>query len=165
MSIPIAERALREIACRLRKISEADEFHTDAGKRVFRARRSLDMVQLPAIIVWAQAEDYRGDPNSSKTTTDLRVDIEGYVPSEDDCTGTAMELIKADIKRAIFSEPHARLSDESSDIGPMQMDSAVSTARMDGGQAEIVRLSIRVTYIEGIGNPYDKESAHVRSRF
>lgn len=165
MNLPLSERALRAIVCRLRKIRQADEYQTDAGRGVYRARRSVDQVELPAIVVWAQAEDYRGDANSNKTNTDLRVDIEGYVPSDDETTGSAMELIKADIKRAIFSEPNGRLSDEAGDIGPMFMESVVSTARLDGGQSEIVRLSIRVTYVEGIGNPYGKEPAHVRSRF
>lgn len=165
MTLPLSERALCEIVCRLKKIRQADEYQTDAGRGVYRARRSVDQVELPAIVVWSQAEDYRGDANGNKTNTDLRVDIEGYVPSDDETTGSAMELIKADIKRAIFSEPNGRLSDEAGDIGPIFMESAVSTARLDGGQSEIVRLSIRVTYVEGLGNPYGKEPAHVRSRF
>jgi hypothetical protein len=165
MNLPLSERALRAIECRLRKIRQSDEFQTDAGRQVFRARRSLDQLELPAIVIWSQAKDYRNDANASKTSTDLRVDIEGLVPSDQENTGEAMELIEADIKRAIFSEPHARLSDEAGDIGGMQMESSVSTARLDGGQSEIVRLSIAVTYVEGIGNPYGKEPAHVRSRF
>jgi hypothetical protein len=160
-----ADRALRAIECRLRKIRQADEFQTDAGRQVFRARRSLDQLELPAIVVWSQAEDFRNEPSANKALTDLRVDVEGYVPSDDETTGEAMELIKADIKRAIFSEPNARLSDEAGDIGSMQMESTISTARLDGGQAEIVRVAIRVSYAEGIGNPYGKEPAHVRSRF
>lgn len=165
MNLPLSERALRAIVCRLRKIRQADEYQTDAGRQVFRARRSLDQLELPAIVVWSQAEDYRDGGGGNKVTTDLRVDIEGYVASDEETTGVAMELIKADIKRAIFSEPHARLSDEAGDIGPMEMESAVSTARLDGGQSEIVRLSIKVSYPEGTGNPYGKEPAHVRSRF
>lgn len=165
MNLPLSERALREIACRLRRIRSADDFQTDAGRSVYRARRSLDQVELPAIVVWSQAEDFRADANSNKTATDLRVDVEGYVPADEETTGTAMELIKADIKRAIFSEPHAALSDEAGRIGTMAMESTVSTARLDGGQSEIVRLSIRITYVEGIGNPYGQEPAHVSSRF
>jgi len=165
MNLPLSERALRAIECRLRKIREADEFHTDAGRQVFRARRSLDQVELPAVVIWEQAEDYRDGKGATKVSTDLRIDIEGYVPSDEETTGAAMGLIKADIKRAIFSEPHGRLSDEAGDIGGMTMESAISTARLDGGQSEIVRLSIKVTYVEGIGNPNGQEPAHVRSRY
>lgn len=164
-ALPLSERALREIVCRLRRIRLGDDYHTDAGRRVHRARRSLDQMELPAVVVWSQAEDFRNEASANKALTDLRVDVEGYVPSDDETTGEAMELIKADIKRAIFSEPNARLSDESGDIGTMQMESTISTARLDGGQAEIVRVAIKVSYPEGIGNPYGKEPAHVRSRF
>jgi hypothetical protein len=164
-ALPLSERALREIECRLRKIREADDYHTDAGRQVFRARRSLDQVELPAVVIWSQAKEYRNDANGNKTSTDLRVDIEGFVPSDHESTGEAMEFIEADIKRALFSEPHSRLSDEAGGIGPMQMESSVSTARLDGGQGEIVRLSIKITYVEGIGNPSGKEPAHAANRF
>jgi hypothetical protein len=162
ISLPVSERVIRAIVCRLKRIRRADGYCTDAGANVLRSRRSLDSVELPAINLWDQGES--ATKAGSKHAITLSVDVEGCVPADKDDTGEALEWIKADIKRAMFADGSDLVGDEAGQIGALTYTACVTTSRDDGGSVEIARLSFNLTYQEGLGNPNGQEAVNARRR-
>lgn len=156
MSLPLSERALREIVCRLRKIRKPGGFATDAGRNVVREGESIESDALPWISVFEVGEQPAdGAGNQGTWTMALSVEIQAaLVP---DCPGTDRQLLKADIKRAVFAQFGGALSDDLGGIGTMTYRGATNVNRQDGGDAELLRVSITVTYAEGNGNPYGSQ--------
>jgi hypothetical protein len=158
MNLPLSERALRAIECRLRKIRKQGGFHTDAGRNVVREVESASSDDLPWISVFEVGEQpANGAGNLAAWAMALSIEIQaGLSP---DCAGTDRQLLKADIKRAVFRQFGGALADDLGQIGALSYRGATSVNKQDGGDAELLRISITVTYAEGNGNPYGSEDA------
>jgi hypothetical protein len=168
MNIPLSERALRAIVCRLQKIRRPGGFNSDAGRNVVREGESTGSDDLPWISVFEVGEQPSdGAGNQGSWTMALSVEIQAALSP--DCAGTDRQLLKADIKRAVFAQFGGALSDDLGGIGSLTYRGATNVNRQDGGDAELLRVSITVTYAEGNGNPYGSQDgsqgAHRLDRF
>ena len=156
MNLPLSERALRAIECRLRKIRKPGGFNTDAGRNVTREGESITSAELPWISVFEVGEQPAdGAGNQGTWTMGLSVEIQAALSP--DCSGTDRQLLKADIKRAVFAQFGGALGDDLGGIGMLTYRGATSVNKQDGGDAELLRVSITVTYAEGNGNPYGSQ--------
>lgn len=155
----IAERALCEIERRLKRIRVADGYSTDAGLHVFRARRSLPVEELPALILWDSGETpFRADGSMDAYVLTLRVTVDAHVKADQDCTGREIGETKADVKRAVLSGPKGALADgpppdSANKIGIIAYAGASVTPREEGSQTESLSMTFDVTFKEGYGNP------------
>lgn len=158
MSLPISERALRAIECRLRKIRKPGGFATDAGRNVLREAESVSADELPWISVFDGGET-PDDGAGNRAAMTMRLNVEVQAALRVECAGTDAQLLKADIKRALFGGFGGKLSDDLGDIGAISYRGATSLNRQDGGDAALLRVSVLVSYPEGQGNPYGSQDA------
>lgn len=148
----LSERIIDVLLCRLRGIRQADGYRTDAGLRVFHARRTVD--DLPAIVLWDDGENpaaATGDTLSFLNA--LTLTIEGHVACDQDDTGTALQTIKADVKKAVM-QLRGAVMDDAGAIGALALQAIKTAPRADGDTSESVQLSFVVNFKEGYGNPY-----------
>jgi hypothetical protein len=158
MTLPLSERALREIVCRLKKIRRPGGFATDAGRNVVREGESVSSDELPWVSVFEVGEQpLDGAGNREAWVMQLSVEIQAAL--NPDCAGTDRQLLKSDIKRAVFTSFGGALADDLGQIGALTYRGATSVNKQDGGDAELLRVSITVTYTEGNGNPYGSQGA------
>ncbi|MDN5924460.1 MAG: hypothetical protein L0H70_05615 [Xanthomonadales bacterium] len=149
----LAERVLCIVASRLADIARMDYYATDAGLRVLRARRTLDVAELPALVLWddgEQAADAAGSNQSMAITLNLTVDA--HVTADQDCTGAMLERIRADVKRACLIDRGA-LADQRGAIGVLTYTGTDTQARSDGACSESVAVHFIANYKEAYGDP------------
>jgi hypothetical protein len=152
MNLPLSERALRAIECRLRKIRKPGGFATDAGRNVVREGESASSTELPWISVF-EVDEQPDDGAGNRGTWTMGLSVEIQAAFSPKCAGDR-QFLKADIKRAVFSQFGGALADDLGQIGTLTYRGATSFRKQDGGEAELLRVSITVTYPEGNGNPY-----------
>lgn len=157
-SLPLAERALRAVAARLKRIRRASGFATDAGLSVERETESASSDAAPLLIVLDAGETPEsGEGNRAAMNMRLAVDVQAVL--QPNCPGTDVQLLKADIKRALFEAFGGKLSDDLGAIGALSYRGAEVFNRQDGGEAALLRVSVTVSYAEGWGNPYGSQDA------
>lgn len=150
MALPRVERAMQAIVTRLQTILTAGGFHTNAGQRVFRARRSFAKPELPAISVWESGEAPKnGSGGILETTVSVAIEIHVLCGQAD--TGTQLGLAKSDVKQAIGS--WARVEDAGGELGALTYVGAEPGPREDGGASESVRVSYTVLITESRADP------------
>lgn len=153
MSESLAERVLCVIEARLRGILQQDGFATSAGRKVFRALRTLEEADLPALVIWCDGETARGaSGNSASMDMELQITIDAHVAADQDCTGKMLERIRADVKRACLVGRGA-LSDEVGAVGVLTYTGTDMQARSDGGGSEAVAVRFTASYREAYGDP------------
>lgn len=161
MAAPLAERALCEIECRLKRIRAADGFATDAGRSVFRSRRRIDANRCPAASVWDAGEQVtNGGGSSDAYDVVLRASVEVHVVADQDATGHVLELAKADVKRALLRGSKGALGDSpdrAGYIGTLAYTGCIANPREEGATTESVSMTFEVRYREGYGNPYGSQ--------
>lgn len=158
MSLPISERALRAIVCRLKRIRRAGGFATDAGTTVVREGESVTSDSLPWLSVFDGGETPdAGEGNRAAMNMRLAVEVQAAFTPE--CDGTDLQLLKADVKRALFEAFGGKLNDDLGVIGALSYRGASSLNRQDGGDVALLRISLTVSYAEGWGNPYGSQDA------
>lgn len=154
----IAERALAEVARRLESITVANGYSTDAGLRVFRARRSISKTDLPCVVVWAGQEAIEnGDGSHLAYSVVLSIIVDGHVMANQLTTGKTVEGLRADIKRAVLSDRSGALSDSVGNIGLLAILSSDGAPRDDGGESETVAVQFSASYREAHGNPFSSQ--------
>lgn len=161
MAKPLAERAICEVECRLKRIRAADGFSTDAGRSVFRARRRIDASQCPAASIWDAGEQIaNGGGSSDAYDVVLRLSVEIHAQADQDATGHVLELAKADVKRALLRGAKGLLADSpdrSGLIGTLAYTGCTANPREEGATTESVSLNFEARYREGYGNPYGSQ--------
>ncbi len=158
MSPSLSERAIRAIVALLRTITIENGYETDAGKHVFRARRSIAENELPAIDVWEDGEQPDdGSGQSRSFVTSLSLSIEGHVKADHADTGVMLGSVKADIKKAILLWSGIR--DLNGTLGPLIYLRSEAEPRRDGASSEAVVVKVQINYAEAYGNPYSNTSA------
>ncbi|TXH56551.1 MAG: hypothetical protein E6Q97_06135 [Desulfurellales bacterium] len=157
----LSERAFCEIERRLRGVRKADGYETDAGRNVFRSLRSVEVDDSGALVLWDGGESATGEAGHPSKVA-LTVNIEGHVLADKCETGTALEEIKADIKRAVLSESNGALAEPGPQareylIGTIRYTGAQPSPREEGSTSESIVLTFEVGYVEGVGNPYSSQ--------
>lgn len=160
MSDPIALRALYAMRTRLQAIDGNSPYHTAAGSNIFIARATVDQTLLPCAIIFAGDETATastGDAPPSGQSQAMRVQfdvtVEGHVAAAQSNTGEQLELVKADIKRALLLYATPKLTDGGLLIGPIAYLGATPLPRADGDVTESVQCRFRITYTEKFGDP------------
>lgn len=150
----INERIFAAVIARLELIQVANGYHTDAGLKVFRARRSLGKTDLPCVVVWDSGEEpvgESGNGNSRSITVLQRIGVEVHAAADRDETGEVLGLLKEDAKRALLI--YDGLADDDGKLGVVEYEGAEPIPREDGGVSEAIRLNTAMKYPEARGNP------------
>ena len=149
----VAHQIIDAIMTRLETIRIGDGFNTDAGWRVYWARRHVD---AESIVVWRQNEA-PDDPTRNTMQNRLTLSIEGHVDADQESTGQQLEYLLADIKKAVFlatGESRYLILDDvrlAVDLFPTGVN---ALAREDGDTTEAVQVLVDVQYPEQYGDPY-----------
>lgn len=152
MPLPINERAFRAVLDRLRHITLANGYNTDAGASAFRSRRNIDSAELPAVVLWDDSETTnQGTANHSSMLIRQRMLVIGFVSKEGD-PGEQVGLLKADIKRALLRE-RGYLSDDDGKLGEIEYTGTTTEPPPTGGSTEYTQVQCVVSYKERRGDP------------
>lgn len=157
----LSERALCEIERRLRRVRTVDGFETDAGRNVFRARRSITVDEFGALVLWDGGESAAGESGQPIKIV-LSVTVKAHALATQCETGFVLEKMKADVKRAVLSEGNGALAEPGPPsperkIGWIRYTGAQPSPREEGSTSESVELTFEVGYVEGFGNPYSSQ--------
>jgi hypothetical protein len=152
MEQSVAERIFCVIEKRLRRINKTDGYNTDAGLNVFRARRSIDIAELPAISIWDGGETPTDPFASANCDQDLVINIEAHALVNQDETGLVMEQIKADIKHALFGDnPNGSIEELNKlKIAAFGYRGCVPSPREDGANSESITMHFLARYKENL---------------
>lgn len=147
MTLPIAEQVLQAIFARLQTISVATGYNTDV-QTVRRSTATISEEELPAIVLWCSQETTdEGNGKGYSMTMQLALEIDAFVTADIPTTGMQLELIKADIKRALLAD------DWSTGAGMLTYTAAQSVPRPEGRGIEAVALQFTASYKEKRGDP------------
>lgn len=147
----IAERIFCVIEKRLRRISKTDGYNTDAGLKVFRARRSIDIADLPAISIWDGGETPTDALPCANCDQELSINIEACAIANQDETGLVLEQIKADVKHALFGDnPNGSIEELKTKIAAFGYRGSVSFPREDGATHESITMKFLAKYKENL---------------
>lgn len=138
---------------RLELILVAGGYNTNAGQRVYRARASIAESEVPCIVVWVGEESGPGATSGRSWTVRTELLIDGFVAANQSNTGQQLELLRADIKRALctddrFSDPAG--GNAGAVIGYL---GSKGSERVDGATYEGVTCRFALTYTEKKGDP------------
>lgn len=159
----LASRVVGVVLSRLTAINGVAPYETNVGTRIFHARRSLDIADLPCVVVWEGEEtsgalnaaggSANGSTDSFRTT--LTINVEGLVPADQATTGSLIGKIKGDIKRALLLASDPRMTDADGVIaqGGLEYVGTTPLQREDGALFEGVQCAFRINLVEGYGNP------------
>lgn len=160
----ISERALCEIEKRLHKVREEDGYSSNGGLKVFRARRSLSIADLPAFVIWDSGEQptssvTNGNLPSGVIQIDLGVNVEIAALANKQDTGFILEQLKADVKRALFGDGNENggLYDAKSkegQIGALGYTGVQVFPREDGAVSESLTMKFIVRFKENLGKTH-----------
>ncbi len=154
MTLPVSERVLGAIVARLRLITMANGYNTDAGTKAFRAKRTFDSVDLPGCSVWDSGEETNeGTSNHSAMLMRQLVTVEAHVASDKADSGVQAGLLKADVKRAVLSGGH--LVDDDGGLGEIVYLGATVESAPSGGNTEVTNVNFAILYKETRGDPTD----------
>lgn len=151
MPTPISERVMTAIAAQLATITTGNGY--SISPRVLRSLHIGSASQLPAIVLWDAGEIVK-DSSKRKLEITLSVEVIVFVMADQGDTGTKLETVKADVKKALLSWAQDGISDNVGQIGKLSYESATLQVRDDGDQTESVSLKFSATYCEGNGDPY-----------
>ncbi len=158
MDYSIAERILRVVKKRLQLIRKDDGYSTNAGLHVFRARRTVKTDELPCASVWSGDESSTDKQIYKKFNNQLSIAVDGLTFVDQDDTGEMLELLKADIKRALFGDSkNGGITDENGLKAAMYFDGCTPSPREDGANTEGIRVNLVVLYPENVGDPSSQE--------
>lgn len=149
MSESISERLLCAIAAQLSKVRTADGYRTDAGDRVYRCRRNLTDADLPCFVLWSPSETTTED-GSRYIKVEQQILVIGYAAAEKDDTGSIVEGLKSDVKRALAAE---RMRDELGSLGALRYVGAEMQPRPDGAVHESIVATFVAMRVEHRGDP------------
>lgn len=138
------------VAARVATVRVANGFNTDVGLRVFRGRMSLNVKDLPCIIL-AEDADTVLEVKGTKVRLSQRYIIEGHDTCDPEHPNDKAHLILKDIKRAIFG---GDLSFGGS-LRPNDLEYAGRSiaAREDGTSICAASIEINLSYVEDLSNP------------
>lgn len=138
------------VAARVATIKVVNGFNTDIGLRVFRGRMSLNVKDLPCVILVEEADTVE-EVKGTKVRLTQRYVIEGHDNCDPEHPNDRAHLILKDIKRAIFG------GDLSFNGALRPNDLAYAgrsiAAREDGTSICAASIEIDLTYVEDLADP------------
>lgn len=151
MADSIAKQILDALVARCQNITIANGYNTNAGQRVFLGRRSfMSRESFPSVCV------IRGTDSVKERTVErvkllLPVTVEGLLAQDTTDVGSDEEELLADLKQAVLTTDirlgGLAIKTEYVGSGLLQRDDAATYIG--------VELTLEVTYIEFLGDPYN----------
>jgi len=148
----IAERALCVIESKLKAIRQEDGYSNSAGLNVFRSRRNLDPDDLPAAVLWDLGEQTTGDAPVGDVEINLSIGVEIHAAMNEDDTGSTIEAIKRDVKRAIYRDNKygALICEGGRPVAIVGYNGAQLFPRQDGAISESITLKFTIRFKESL---------------
>lgn len=152
MSLTIAEQIIAALKSRAETIFIANGYRTDAGAHVFRGRQSLDVDDLPCVILWpGEMTEIERHVGSTRARWELAIVIEAVITADPNAPGTLADALCADLMLGLVGELDETLGGLTT---ALHIDGLRTDPRDDGGVTEGASLTLRAEYFCGHGNPY-----------
>lgn len=156
MAVPRTERAIRAIVVQLQTILVANNYHTNAGTKVCRARRSFTKPDCPALSVFFVSKTPK-DGTALATTFNVEIAIDAHVAASQSETGEKLGLLMADVEQCLGAWDCAGgPRDDDGSLGALKYDGATAESRPDGAETEAVSLKYTVVLMEAKKDPAKK---------
>lgn len=138
------------VAGRVAGITVANGYNTNIGARVFRGRMSLNVKDLPCVVM-VEGEDVVEESKGTKIRVTQRYILEGHSACDPLQPNDTAHLILKDLKRAIFG---GDLSFGGA-LRPNDLTYAGRSiaAREDGTSICAASIEIDITYVEELSDP------------
>ena len=149
LSIDLAEVLLQ----RLRRISKADGYNTDAGQHVYFGPYSASGLARAIVLQASEERVQSGGSNNRSFTLQRTLKVSGFIKADPKCEkGRDLEYLLADTKRALFLwQPPENLRTVGTAMTYVSTDLA---PRKDGNEFESFDITFTLTYQEAHGDPY-----------
>lgn len=138
------------VAARAAEITIANGYNTDIGDRVFRGRMSLNVKDLPCVVM-VEDSDLVEETKGTKIRVTQRYILEGHANCDPLNPNDTAHLILKDLKRAIFA------GDLSFGGALRPNDLAYAgrsiAAREDGTSICAASIEIDISYVEDLSDP------------
>lgn len=153
MTLPITERIILATVAQLATINTSAGYSTTPSA-VLRSVSVVNEGEPPILVVWAITERSTGGNEGFSLQLELTLQIDAFVPANATTTGAALELIKADVKRALLSLSLATaINDASVKTDALRYTGSTASPRADGAGLEAVALTFTVAFREKFGDP------------
>jgi hypothetical protein len=172
---PVALRVIDVVLSRLKEIKHENQYHTDAGNYIRFGDQAMDRLEQhgEGIAVFAGTETPQGDDGLAKTercSLTMTIEVQGHTCAKPEETGRRLELLKADIKRALFRgrtpavgsmgrerwPGQERFADSDGDIGGfLEYSGSQPFQREPGARVEAIVVTAIAHWIEKFGDPYE----------
>ncbi|MBN1664838.1 MAG: hypothetical protein JW943_14655 [Deltaproteobacteria bacterium] len=157
----IREEIILEVMTRaavIRSDGDPQEYNTDCGLNVLRARPSVDPGELPCVVVWPQDETAENAYGRSKHV--MPVQVEGLAVFGSDDPSVAGERILGDLIKC-FTSPLWDRTRPGEPTPENYLDSIVYVeggveAPKDGDISVAAKARFNITYWTAIGDPYNQ---------
>jgi len=157
-TLPMSECVAEALLSQLVTITMSDGYHSDAGTRAARARRTWASADLPALSLFDGGESPDGATGSGKhdSMTMRHVFIVSiFAAAEQEDTGKILGLLAADVKKCLlsWSKDGGMRTALGTAAGPLIYVSMTPQPREEGGTVEGAEITFATIYQEGYGNP------------
>jgi hypothetical protein len=158
MNDTIREFIIKDFIARLAVITIANDYATDIGTHVIRARKKLDPAELSAVVIWPGTETpvY----TYGKRSCTMKMKVEGIVEFGEEDPSVIAEKILGDLKKCFLAPENLLTSPHSGwSRSPDYIDSIIYTGGgtedyPDDGQISVGAFAtFDVTYTENINDP------------
>lgn len=158
-SEPISARIVLALRQRCQDILRAKDYRTDLGQRVLLGRPTLQLEELPAVLVFS----HREDPEAKRGKTTYHQNMMAcYVEAQAPWSGTdedqpelvAQDML-ADLKRAVFRDSDHNFRQEAGMalVKAIRYGGRVFGYPSDGRRAVSARVLVEIDYLEQYGAP------------
>lgn len=161
MSNTIRELVILDFIARASEITVANEYNTDIGTNVLRARKKVDPDDLPLTVIWAGAET--AEHKSGYIKCKMQMKFDGLMEFGSTDPSVISEQIIGDLKKC-FLAPENNLSSPPSgwSRSPDYIDGIVYTGSgpgepPDDGQTTAgAYITLDVSYYSKLNDPYSQ---------
>jgi hypothetical protein len=150
MANTIREQIILAFVAAMSVVTVANGYNSDAGLNVVRARRNLDPLELPCIVIWPGTETLDSDQYGGKFYA-MKLGIESHSLFGSENPSVMSEKMLGDLVKSVFSQEITSLADQ------IIYESGGTDSYPDTGDTAIgVKITLNVKYNYLIGNPYSQ---------
>ena len=129
----------------------ANGYAFDCGTSVFRAQKTIETDDLPAVVIWPQPET--GESDYGHNICEMTLRVEAVAEIGDENPSVIQEQLLGDLKKCML-DPTVEISPFMDDVqyatgGPAEQPSPEDTTTA-------AFADLKITYTELIGNPYQQ---------
>jgi hypothetical protein len=135
---------------RVAAIQIANAFNTDVGLKVYRGKLSLNLSDLPCVVI-VEGDDTTEDQRKSEIKLQQQYVIEAHHSCDPLQPNDTAHLLLKDLKRAIFGGD-VTFGGRIKRDGLKYLGRAIGT-RADGTNICAASITIAIEYVEDLGNP------------